>query len=296
MSGMRIGFLGFGEAARAFRASLAGVHPSARFVAYDIKLAGDQGAAMRAAMAAAGVVVAETPAELPQALGGVDWLFSAVTADQSLLAIRPLLPALGAGPLVFDINSVSPGRKRETDALVRATGAGYADMAVMAPALPDGHTTPVLLAGPGGFAEFLDASGFNWRLAGPEIGQATAIKMCRSVFVKGLEAITVQALMAAERAGCREEILASLGGSFPGLGWPDFAAYMFERTLVHGARRAAEMRESAATLAELGLSSAIAEATAAVQELQGQAGAGCVDANDLPRTIRAALAAQIARG
>src|SRR5690606_7840071 len=133
---------------------------------------------------------------------------------------------------------------------------------------PWGHTTPVLLAGPLDDALLgrLRDLGFAFETAGPEAGAATAVKMVRSLFVKGLEAITVETLLAAQASGCLDTILASLAKSYPGLGFPDIAGYQFERTLKHGRRRAAEMRESAATLDDLGLYGRLAAAIADVQD------------------------------
>lgn len=291
---MMIAFLGFGEAARAFRDSLAAHDPALRFVAYDILLddAGAQGS-MRQAMESRDVAVASDCAGLAEA----DWIISAVTADQSLNAIRSLAPHLVRGRLIIDVNSVSPGRKRESAMLVERAGCAYLDMAVMAPVQPRGHRTPVLLAGPAVdrvLAE-LDRLGFAYSVAGAEVGRATAIKMVRSLFVKGLEAITVETLLAARASGCLDEIVASLSTSYPGLDWPGFAAYQFERTLVHGKRRAAEMRESAATVADLGLAGRLADAIADVQDAMGRTGARPVD-DDLAATIAATLSARRGSG
>ncbi|MFD1912979.1 NAD(P)-dependent oxidoreductase [Halodurantibacterium flavum] len=255
---MKIGFIGFGEAARAFCDTLRVVEPSLRFAAWDRLSTED---AMRAAMAERGVAPAS-----PDGLSDCDWIFSAVTADQSLAALEAQRAHLRPGQVVIDINSVSPGRKRDSAALVAQAGARYVDMAVMAPVHPRGHRTPVLVAGDTGVMPDLLRLGFDCREVGAQPGDATAIKMVRSLFVKGLEAITVECLLAAEASGCRDEIIASLSASFPGLGWPDFAAYQFERTLRHGARRAAEMRESAETLRALGLRGALADEIAEVQE------------------------------
>jgi 3-hydroxyisobutyrate dehydrogenase-like beta-hydroxyacid dehydrogenase len=198
---MRIAFLGFGEAARAFHDTLAPRLGDGEFRAYDLLLDKVESAdEMRAAMNSRNVAVANSPTELADA----DWIFSAVTADQSLDAARSILPRLGQGALLIDINSVSPQRKVETAALVGATGADYLDMAVMAPVHPRGHATPVLIAGKNA-AVILDellSLGFKGEIAGNAPGSATAIKMVRSVFVKGLEAITVEALLAAEASGC----------------------------------------------------------------------------------------------
>ncbi|BCH30693.1 6-phosphogluconate dehydrogenase [Mesorhizobium sp. L-8-10] len=285
---MKIGFLGYGEAARAFHEGLKDA--AAVVLAHDILLlSGDE--AMREAMSVRGAQIAETAA----ALGAADLIFSAVTADQSLLAVQPLLPHLGPGHVFVDINSVSPERKRQTAAAVEAAGANYIDMAVMAPVLPRKHRTPVLLAGPAAsqmLPEFL-ALGFTAEIAGDAPGAATAIKMVRSVFVKGLEAITVEALLAARASGCFDEILASLSSSYPGLDWPHFAEYQMERTTRHGRRRAAEMHESAATLDALGLHGGLAVAIAAVQERMGAC--GVTSEQGLKPTVDHVLARRLAR-
>lgn len=261
---MRIGFLGYGEAARAFHEGLA--RPGLAVLAHDIVLDADDGA-MRAAMEERGAA----PVSL-SGLADADWIISAVTADQSLLAVEPLLAHLRQGQSLIDINSVSPERKRETAQRIEAAGGHYLDMAVMSPVHPKKHATPVLIAGKPAavmLPHLLDL-GFSASIAGEAAGAATAIKMVRSLFVKGLEAITVEALLAAKASGCFDEILASLSSSYPGLGWPDFAAYQFERTTRHGKRRAAEMEESAATLDALGLNGGLAREIARVQALMGK--------------------------
>lgn len=266
---MQIAFIGFGEAARALRESLSAQEPALGFAAYDILLdregvEGPCGAAMRAH----GVEIATSPG---QAVSRADWIVSAVTADQSLQAVKSALPHLKRGQAFIDINSVSPQRKRDSAALLEPSGAIYVDMAVMAPVHPRGHRTPVLLAGQvDELRQSFARLGFNFEIVGPEAGAATAIKMVRSLFVKGLEAITVETLLAAEATGCLDYILKSLSGSYAGLGFPDFASYQFERTVRHGKRRATEMRESAATLDDLRLHGRLAEAIAEVQDRMGR--------------------------
>ncbi|WP_274425000.1 NAD(P)-dependent oxidoreductase [Chelativorans sp. YIM 93263] len=286
--GMSIAFIGFGEAARAFQESLAAEEPELRFSAYDILLdAPGSAGEMRAAMKERGIEICDAPAGLSTA----DWVISAVTADQSGNAIDALSPHLKPGQLVIDINSVSPQQKRANAALVEQKGAGYLDMAVMAPVHPRKHRTPVLIAGASAEAlrARLDALGFDYAVAGESPGKATAIKMVRSLFVKGLEAITVETLLAAEASDCFDAVYQSLSRDFSGLGWPDFAAYEFERSLRHGRRRAAEMRESAATVEELGLNGALATEIAEVQERIGRTQAPAPEAEALRDGIREVL-------
>jgi 3-hydroxyisobutyrate dehydrogenase-like beta-hydroxyacid dehydrogenase len=281
---MKIAFIGFGEAARAVTDSLKGKGEAEFVAAFDLKQDEDMAAEVRSR----GLRFEPSVAA---AIEGADWVIAAVTADQSLEAARSALSALRPGQLYIDINSVSPGRKKETAQLVEATGAAYLDMAVMAPVHPRGHATPVLIAGKTAKAlePVLLAHGFVFETVSNEVGAATAIKMVRSLFVKGLEALTVETMLAARTSGCFERVIASLAETFPGLGWPRNVDYMFERTLLHGIRRAAEMREVAKTYDELGFVGRLADAIADVQQRQGE-----VDARELGKGERAEAIAGIA--
>lgn len=284
---MKIGFLGYGEAARAFHEGLAPQGVS--ILAYDILLDRDDGTMRRSML--------EQEAE-PVDISGLttaDWLFSAVTADQSLAAVQSVKSFLRHGQLLIDINSVSPDRKRQSAIEVEAAGAHYLDMAVMAPVHPKKHQTPVLIAGEcaARFLPQLEALGFQASVAGEAVGAATAIKMVRSLFVKGLEAITVETLLAAEASGCFDAIVSSLSASFPGLNWPQFADYQLERTTRHGKRRAAEMRESAATLNALGLNGGLASEIAQVQDKMGACGVS--QASSLAESVADILAKRLSQ-
>ncbi len=268
-----IAMVGFGEAAQAFlsgweRAALSGV------TAYDIKthdprLAGEMEARYRAHAVAGKPTVAA-------ALRAAELVFSLVTADQSLAAARGAAGHLRPGALWFDGNSCSPQTKREAAAIIEAAGGSYVDVAVMAPVRPLLHRTPLLIAGRE--AARAEASllrlGMCPEVAGERVGDASAIKMIRSVVVKGIEALTAECLLAARRAGVEEAVLRSLEKSHPDTPWRARSAYNLERMVAHGKRRAAEMREVAATLDALGIPSRMARATAEWQDEIGERGLG----------------------
>jgi 3-hydroxyisobutyrate dehydrogenase-like beta-hydroxyacid dehydrogenase len=256
----RIGLIGFGEAGQAYLTGF-GLGGTGRAAAYDIKSRDPaQSAAMAECYAAAGIPGSGDPA----VLRGADAVFCLVTADQAGAAAEAAAPHLAPGAFWLDGNSCAPGSKRAAAETVAAAGGRYVDMAIMAPVHPRLHRTPVLLAGPDAepAAALLRSLGMAPKIAGPRIGDASAIKMIRSVMVKGLEALTAECLLAARRAGVEQAVLGSLQSSDPGIDWPKRAAYSLERMMRHGARRAAEMREVAATLRELGLPDRMAAATA----------------------------------
>jgi 3-hydroxyisobutyrate dehydrogenase-like beta-hydroxyacid dehydrogenase len=219
----------------------------------------------RAAMAAVGVISAKDAAE---ALAGADVILSLVTADAALAAAQDCAALLSRQALWCDMNSVAPETKRAAAQAIEAAGGRYVDVAVLAPVHPAGLAVPLLLAGEAaGEAEpLLRAAGFsNARVVGAEVGRASAIKMIRSVMVKGIEALTAEMMLAARAAGVEEEVLASLDASEKARGWHDRAIYNLERMVTHGARRAAEMDESAKTLAALGIEPLMTRGTVARQ-------------------------------
>ncbi|WP_338466686.1 DUF1932 domain-containing protein [Novosphingobium sp. ZN18A2] len=239
-----LALIGFGEAGSTF-ADAAGWESGAR--AFDI----DSG--RRAAMEAAGVVVC---ASAEQALGDAGLVLSLVTADSALDAAQGDAPLLKPGALWCDMNSVAPETKRAAARAVEAAGARYVDVAVLAPVNPARMNVPLLVSGPaaGEAANALRAVGYaNVRVVGDEVGRASAIKMIRSVMVKGVEALTAEMMLAADAAGVADEVLASLDASEKTIGWAERAAYNLERMTTHGVRRAAEMEESAKTLTALGV-------------------------------------------
>ncbi|KHL24482.1 6-phosphogluconate dehydrogenase [Croceibacterium mercuriale] len=197
-----------------------------------------------------------TPApDAAAALAGAEIVLSLVTADSALPAAQDYAALLPAGALWCDMNSVAPGTKRAAAAAVEAAGGRYVDVAVMAPVGQD-LAVPLLLAGAA--AEAADAGlaalGFTRRqVVGAEIGRASAIKMIRSVMVKGLEALSHECAAAADAAGVFTEVMASLDASEKALSWTERVAYNRERMATHGLRRAAEMEEATRTLDALGV-------------------------------------------
>lgn len=204
-------------------------------------------------MADCGVTACASAAD---ALAGVPLALSLVTADSALGAAEADAPLLSPGALWCDMNSVAPQTKRSAAKAIEAAGARYVDVAVLAPVNPARMAVPLLLSGAAANegAAALSAIGFsNVRVVGDEVGRASAIKMIRSVMVKGIEALTAEMILAADAAGVEAEVLASLDASERLWTWAERADYNVERMVTHGARRAAEMEEVAKTLEAYGV-------------------------------------------
>lgn len=169
--------------------------------------------------------------------------------------MRSIAAGLGHAPFVLDVNSVSPGTKREATAIVEAAGGRYVEAAVMTSVPPKGLRSPMLLGGPHATAFAVSMSAFDMALTvfSEEVGRASSVKMCRSVMIKGLEALATECLLAARRYGVEKEVLASLSDTLPHPDWRGLARYVISRPLIHGRRRAEEMREVARTVSEVGV-------------------------------------------
>jgi 3-hydroxyisobutyrate dehydrogenase-like beta-hydroxyacid dehydrogenase len=258
-----VALIGFGEAGSTF-ARAGGWDEAAR--AFDIL------PARKAAMADCGVIACNSVAE---ALEGAQVVLSLVTADQAVAAAQSVAPLLGQGALFLDMNSVAPGTKQAAAAAVGAHGGRYVDVAVMAPVDPARLNVPLLLAGADA-AEAMalaNALGFaKTRVVGDRVGQASAIKLCRSVMVKGLEALTAEMVLAASAAGVLDEVLASLDASEKAVSWRERADYNLDRMLQHGKRRSAEMFEASEMLRDLGIAPMMTDNTVAWQEGLGELG------------------------
>ncbi len=258
-SAPQVALIGFGEAGERFaRAGNWRGHSRG----WDIK------PERRALMARYGV---ETAEDARGALSDAGVAISLVTADAALAAAREYAPLLPEGAIWCDMNSVSPETKQAAAAAVEAGGGRYVDAAVMAP-VDSELAVPILLAGVHAQAalELLAALGFsNVRVVGDEVGRAAAIKLIRSVMVKGIEALSAECAEAAHAAGVFDEVVASLDASDKHTGWADRIAYNLGRMELHGLRRAAEMEESARTLEGLRVEPTMTRSTVQVQRAAG---------------------------
>jgi 3-hydroxyisobutyrate dehydrogenase-like beta-hydroxyacid dehydrogenase len=251
-----IALIGYGEAGQAIGKGLAGAGASMR--AYDLRHG--EGALQRAAKAA-GIALKDSA---DAAITGADFVFSLVTAGSALDAARSYAKHLRPRQTYIDFNSVSPLTKRGVAEAVTASGAEFVEAAIMAPVSGPNHRVPVLLSGAAApaLAKRLGAYGMRLETVGERVGDASLNKMLRSIFIKGIDALILESLVAARRVGIEERILDSVQQTFPGIDWHELASYSLSRTVVHAARRAAEMHESAATVAELGLEPLVTEGIA----------------------------------
>jgi 3-hydroxyisobutyrate dehydrogenase-like beta-hydroxyacid dehydrogenase len=201
-------------------------------------------------------------------MAGAAVVISAVTADKVEEVAASAARGLAPGQIFVDVNSASPATKTRAARLVEATGAHYVEGAVMAPVKAPRLRVPILAGGPAAerAAALLNPLGMNIRPVSAEHGRASAMKLCRSIMIKGIEALIVDCAAASRASGVEEEVWGSLSVSFRSIDWPALAETMAGRVREHGVRRAAEMREAAQMLGDLGMDEGLCRAVADAQE------------------------------
>jgi 3-hydroxyisobutyrate dehydrogenase-like beta-hydroxyacid dehydrogenase len=262
---VRIGFLGFGEAGSVISKSLL-VHGLKEAVAYDCNYRHPTlGETIQRRAAETGIELLSSNADLVEA---TDLILSVVTAASALEAAGKTAPHLRPEQIFCDCNSVSPSTKTRIAQVVQTSPARFVEAAIMAPVHSDLQRVPVLMTGPNApqIAGYLTPFGMKIEVMDGPTGTAAAVKMCRSIVIKGLEALLLECMVTAGHFHCEEAVLRSLEASNPEFHWRELSEYMIGRVLEHGVRRAVEMKEVAAMQREAGLSAVMSTATAEVQD------------------------------
>ena len=267
--GTRIAVIGYGEVGRIFTADLLAAGAE-RVATFDILFRGADGERLRGVARTAGVLAADSAEE---ACRDADVVISAVTASSAEDVAVGLAPALRPGQMLLDVNSASPSTKARSAERVVAAGASFVEGAVMASVPGPRLRVPILGGGPDAekAAALLNPLGMNITPVSTEVGRASATKLCRSIIIKGLEALLIDCATAGERWGVADDVFASLSATFPSVDWKQLSVDMPTRVRAHGIRRAAEMREAAQMLEELGLSPDLALAVADRQQANAAA-------------------------
>lgn len=283
MQVQRIGIVGYGEVGKTFALGLR--EQVAQVAAWDLKFA--QPATAAAETGHAGQHGVRACASMQELCEASDLVISAVTASNTLAVAEEAARFLRPGTIFLDLNSASPGTKQQCGAAVDARGASYVEAGVMTSVPPYGIRVPMLLGGAqaAALAEVLAGWGMDAKAVSDKLGVASAIKMCRSVMIKGLEALVIESYATARAYGVEDHVLPTLQETFPSIDWSRQGAYFFSRVVQHGQRRAEEMREAANTVREAGFEPLMTAGIAAKQQWVADLARDGVF-RDLPRGAR----------
>lgn len=254
-----VGLVGYGEVGRILAEDLRKIDVAVS--AYDLKCHTAEAHALRTHAASVGVTLTDSHASLAR---GADLIISAVTASQAVPVASACASAVKRGSYFLDFNSASPGAKIRAASLIDNAGGCYVEGAVMTSIPPHRIKVPLLLGGSHAeaLAPMLVQLGFKPTVSSAKLGVASATKMCRSIMIKGMEAMVIESYTTARAYGVEDEVLLSLAETFPGIDWEQQGNYFFQRVIQHGRRRAEEVREVAVTVGDIGLTPWSASGTA----------------------------------
>jgi 3-hydroxyisobutyrate dehydrogenase-like beta-hydroxyacid dehydrogenase len=260
MTRPRIGFIGLGEAAfhiaNGLRAEgLSGIQAYDKHwdVAPQSELVGSRARE-------SGVTLAPS---LQALVEGADIVICTVSASVAVALARECAKWLQPGQVYADFNSAGPQTKEEIAALIAPTGAGFVDGAVMGTVPGLGHKVPTLICGTG--AQALESAlapyGMALTLVEGDAGRASASKMLRSIFMKGVVALLLETVLAGHRYGLEDDLLDSIADTFANGSFKDIANGLMTRGVIHAERRAHEMEEVIATLRAAKVDDTMSQAT-----------------------------------
>lgn len=266
-----MGFLGFGEVGYYMSKGLK-QNGFGRIAAFDKGHAegGPFAATIASRAEEAGVDLLPSMADL---LKQSDVVISALPAKYTMDAAREALGYEIAAHLFVDVSTAKPEVKKELEQLFAKKGIDFADGAMLGPLPTYGHTVPILASGKGAasWAEMMNPWGMKIELTEGAAGTASSIKLIRSVFMKGLEALLVETFLFAKKSGAEELVLNSISETLK-VPFRDTAKRMIAADLVHAERRSFEVGESIELMKDIGVEPIMAGAI--VRRLQKSASLG----------------------
>ncbi len=255
-------FIGFGELASALADGLAGGGHALR--AYVRSAPSEERLAW---LNRASVRHNADPREVVEGAGTV---LVTVPGSACLEVAELIAPQLSPGALYADLASAAPQDKLTASRLVGERGADYADAAVLGTVVVSAHRVPILASGPGAerFRAFADAAGLVVSTLQGAAGQAALVKLLRSVFLKGRDALILEMMLAARRHGLEDTVLQSIDTPAEQVSFSDLVERVLCSLAVHAGRRADELAQASRVLAEAGIDPALSQAGArALREL-----------------------------
>lgn len=283
---MKIGFIGLGEAAYCMSAGLRQEKAPCDIYAYDnMANNGELGQIINSRAKEAEVKLLGTAKEL---VSSVDLVISAVPSNYSLEVTKSVVSDLKPGKVYADVSASTPAAKKKAWDILKNTGVLFADAAMLGSLPQDKHKVPITVSGNGAQAFFdaLSPLGMKITIAGERAGDASAIKLIRSIFMKGMASLMIETAQAAMRCDVTEQVAASIGKSMDGISFEEHLTRMIVGTTIHAKRRGAEMKGSVEMCQEVGLPHNITDGTIAWHERVEKYNLAAKYSTDRPKSWR----------
>ena len=257
---MKIGFIGYGEAAYNIsfglnKEGLKGIRATDAMMNDSV-----MGKQVHTRAEAAGVTLVSSNKEIAQ---WADLIFAAVPSSFTMDVCKDIESVLRPGQLYVDVSASTPSVKQAIWKQVKNTGVLFTDAAMLGSLPKDQHRVPITASGNGAeeFKKLMTPYGMKVTLAGEKAGAASAIKLVRSIYMKGIAGLMIEMLQAADAYGVSEEVIASISKSMDGIPFTSHLDRLVTGSALHCTRRAVELKGSIAMLGEANLSSDMTKAT-----------------------------------
>ena len=262
---MNIGFIGFGEAAYCIalgfsQNGITGIRANDAMMNHPV-----MGQQVHNRAREAQVELVEDQKEVAR---WADVLFAAVPSSFTMDVCNAVKDELRPGQIYADVSASTPATKIAIWEKIKDTGVLFADAAMLGSLPQDKHRVPITASGNGAakFKETMEPLGMRITLAGEKAGSASAIKLVRSIFMKGIAALMIETMQAADAYDVSDEIVASLSKSLDGIPFTKHLDRLVTGTAIHCTRRAAELKGSIAMQEESKLSPEMSAAAKHVHE------------------------------
>lgn len=259
MNAGRIGIIGYGEAGQAIAHGLSS-NGGISISVFDIRFNDKEfSESMMLKAKEHGLTVEE---DMRSLVVNNDIVLSLVTGEAATHVVRGCLPFIEKGKVFVDMNTVSPRKKMLMGEMIEGKGGSFVEVAILGAIASYGFKSPMLVCGGRGdqFTNLLTKMGFNVTFFSNEIGRASYMKMLRSVFAKGVEALLLEMLVAAKRCDLVEPLMGAIVEHMDGTSFYDIANTWLTTNAIHAERRTEEMEHVIQTLNELNMKPIMAKA------------------------------------
>lgn len=295
MDAGRIGIVGYGEAGQAIAQGLCSSKGTSISV-FDIKFNDTEfSKSLRLKAKEQGIIVEE---DMKSLIANNDIILSVVTGEVATQVVRDSLPFIKEGMVFVDMSTVSPREKMLMGELIERKGGSFVEVAILGAIASYSFQSPMLVCGKRAdqFVNLLANMGFNVTFVSKEIGKASYMKMLRSVFAKGVEALLLEMLAGAKRCDLVEPLMDAIVEHMDGSSFQEIANTWITTNVIHAERRTEEMKHVIETLNELQVRPIMAEAVRDRLRTSSQSGLKDFFKGEKPDDYREVINAMVKMG
>lgn len=253
--GLRVGIIGFGEVGQVFAKGL--LEKTKHVFIYDILLEKNKN-----------LITKKINNIGVQAVDGIEQIgdcctliISLVNSSASEVVAAEVAKGIRKGTVFLDLTTSTPLVKSKSEKIIVSNGGIYVDASIMGTVATEQQQVPLLIAGEQSVKvqALLNSLGFNCQAINHPNGGAASIKLLRSIFMKGLEALILETMITAKNYGVSDEVMQSISKTINNNDFTTFANALITTHVIHKNRRYKEVLDSCNLIKEAELSPFVTE-------------------------------------